>query len=91
MPLTGFLHQESYYLTLMGKEFGLSMNQAAELAHAGDAPTFETVDIKPGWVFGDAFGNEAAMEAIVWPEAEIVQALLDKVDELEEREANAHD
>ena len=76
-------------MRLMSKDYGLSMNQVAQLGHAGEAPTLQGsgyIGIKNGWVFPKSFKNEAAIRAIDWPEAEIVQALLDKVDELEAQE-----
>ena len=61
---------------ILAQEYGLSISDALALGYTGDFAC-------------DAAGDDPLNEETTdWPEAEIVQALLDKVDELEAQETN---
>lgn len=73
---TGFIWDEPGEFGVFVNEYGLTKFQLRRLAGAGD----DAIDDP------EHFKNSTT----VWPEAEIVQALLDKVDELEAQEASSH-
>ena len=82
VPKTG--DDNNYYLNehcdvkpILESEYGLSSFDALSLALTGDGAC------------ENANGRLAPSEITNWPEAEIVQALLDKVDELEAQEATS--
>ena len=75
--IDGYLYEHCDVKPILKSEYGLSVHDALALAIAGDkACEKATVGLVP-------------IEITDWPEAEIVQALLDKVDELEAKEATS--
>lgn len=67
----GYLHEREDTCNVLIEEWHLSLEQLKSLAFAGDSPVTR-------WV-----ATHLEPSGKDWPEAEIVQALLDKVDELE--------
>ena len=72
----GFLSDHHKAAPILKDHYGLSSENAFTLAMAGEDACEKVI------------GNPDPSEITNWPEAEIVQALLDKVDELEAKEAN---